>query len=66
MGGWEVTETSEQTDERRARAIFAGTFFESWESASPTVRETCWRDAQAIRASDEAAGMVLVPRGKDA
>lgn len=52
------------TDERRARAI--------WKYRWPTAGEpdplkhaswvSCMEEARAIRASDEAAGMVLVPR----
>jgi hypothetical protein len=57
-----MTETTEQTDKRRARALLAGEAFCSWEDASISVRETCLREAAAIRASDEAAGMVLVPK----
>lgn len=69
-----MTETTEQTNERRARAIeFAitkqliadnpyGATARRFDDLSPHDRAKVLNVMEAIRASDEAAGMVLVPR----
>jgi hypothetical protein len=57
--GFEMTETPNETDERRARAIGNALDYSSAPPFSLGIHEMV---ARAIRASDEAAGMVLVPR----
>jgi hypothetical protein len=67
-----MTETREKTDERRARELCDNChhFYDGvpkwrpslWQDRPEEEREYFRQQASAIRASDEAAGMVLVPR----
>jgi hypothetical protein len=55
--------TDNPDDLRRAKALQHEDFpATKWEDADEWVKDECLRQARAIRASDDAAGLVMVPR----